>query len=94
MDAKPHAPWINNYGVWVDEFEYMGLGDCLEVIWPKAKVWLDSDTHGEKFLDRCGQWLSLLGHCQLVGSGVGELYESDVVYSRRADHVYKCVHFV
>lgn len=29
--AKPHAPWVNNYGVWVDEFEYMGLEDCLEV---------------------------------------------------------------
>lgn len=25
-----------------------------QVIWPKASVWLDSDNHGEKSLDRCG----------------------------------------
>ncbi|WIA14534.1 hypothetical protein OEZ85_003051 [Tetradesmus obliquus] len=30
----------------------MGLSDCLEVIWPKAKVFLDSDNLGEKFLQR------------------------------------------
>jgi hypothetical protein len=35
-------------GVWVDEFQAMGLEECLEVVWPKAKVWLDSGELGEK----------------------------------------------
>ena len=48
IDPKPLGIWPNNYGVWVDEFEAMGLGDCLEVIWPKAKVWLDNNNRGEK----------------------------------------------
>lgn len=52
IDPAPLGIWPNNYGVWVDEFEAMGLGDCLEVIWPKAKVFLDSDNLGAKFLDR------------------------------------------
>ena len=37
VDPEPLAPWINNYGVWVDEFQAMGLEDCLHVVWPKAK---------------------------------------------------------
>ena len=40
--------WINNYGVWVDEFQAMGLEDCLHVVWPKAKVWLDDKELGEE----------------------------------------------
>lgn len=48
IDPAPLGIWPNNYGVWVDEFEAMGLGDCLEVIWPKAKVFLDSENLGEK----------------------------------------------
>ncbi|MEW5318362.1 MAG: hypothetical protein WDW38_009587 [Sanguina aurantia] len=52
MDPSPHAIWPNNYGVWVDEFQAMGLMDCLEVVWPKARVWLDSSPTGEKCLDR------------------------------------------
>mmetsp|Transcript_12609 Transcript_12609/g.27244 ORF Transcript_12609/g.27244 Transcript_12609/m.27244 type:complete len:555 (+) Transcript_12609:195-1859(+) len=52
VDPNPLSVWPNNYGVWVDEFEAMGLQDCLEVIWSSAKVWLDNDTHGAKFLKR------------------------------------------
>ncbi len=26
----------------------MGLEDCLHVVWPKAKVWLNSEREGEK----------------------------------------------
>lgn len=52
IDPEPLGIWPNNYGVWVDEFQAMGLEDCLEVIWPKAKVWLDKDNLGEKFLAR------------------------------------------
>ena len=43
VDPAPLAHWPNNYGVWVDEFEAMGLDDCLEIVWDKAKVHLDSD---------------------------------------------------
>lgn len=52
VDPNPRAPWPNNYGVWVDEFEAMGLTDYLEVVWPKANVFLDSSENGEKFLYR------------------------------------------
>ena len=48
IDPDPLGVWPNNYGAWVDEFEAMGLQDCLEVVWPKAKVWLDSGRRGEK----------------------------------------------
>ena len=44
VDPAPLAHWPNNYGVWVDEFEAMGLDDCLEIVWDKAKVHLDSNT--------------------------------------------------
>ena len=44
----PLEPWPNNYGVWLDEFVAMGLQDCLEVIWPKAKVYLDDSSKGQK----------------------------------------------
>jgi len=50
IDPEPLGIWPNNYGVWVDEFQSMGLEDCLEVIWPKAKVWLDNDTTGQSNL--------------------------------------------
>ncbi|KAG2430978.1 hypothetical protein HYH02_013511 [Chlamydomonas schloesseri] len=52
VDPEPLAHWPNNYGVWLDEFQAMGLEDCLHVIWPKAKVWLNSEADGEKFLNR------------------------------------------
>ncbi|GAX83195.1 hypothetical protein CEUSTIGMA_g10621.t1 [Chlamydomonas eustigma] len=52
IDVDPMAKWINNYGVWVDEFQAMGLEDCLHIVWPKAKVWLDNHGLGEQFLNR------------------------------------------
>lgn len=52
VDPDPFAHWPNNYGVWVDEFQSMGLEDCLHVVWPKAKIWLDSEKLGAKFLKR------------------------------------------
>jgi hypothetical protein len=48
IDPNPLGTWPNNYGVWVDEFAAMGLEDCLEVVWPKAKVWLDNNKEGER----------------------------------------------
>lgn len=52
VDPQPLAHWPNNYGVWVDEFEAMGLQDCLEIIWSKAKVHLDSGKDNERYLYR------------------------------------------
>ena len=53
-DPEPDAPWPNNYGVWVDEFEAMGLEDCLEKVWPRAEVFLGlgPDTNAAKELRR------------------------------------------
>lgn len=64
VDPAPLAHWPNNYGVWVDEFAAMGLDDCLEIIWPQAKVHLDSGEQNERFelsspflVDiQCGAW--------------------------------------
>lgn len=52
IDPDPLAAWPNNYGVWVDEFEAMGLDDYLEVVWPQARVFLGSAPEDEKFLTR------------------------------------------
>ena len=49
VDPAPLAHWPNNYGVWVDEFAAMGLDDCLEIVWPQAKVHLDSGKENERF---------------------------------------------
>lgn len=35
-------------GVWVDEFEAMGLGDCMDHVWQRAEVFLDSSESGKK----------------------------------------------
>lgn len=48
VDPAPLAHWPNNYGVWVDEFAAMGLEDCLEIVWPQAKVHLDSGKENER----------------------------------------------
>lgn len=42
-EITPHSPrWPNNYGVWVDEFEAIGLGDMFDIVWDEATVQLDS----------------------------------------------------
>ena len=46
LDPNPKVPWINNYGVWCDEFEAMGLEDCFKVVWPKAVVHLNNTSQG------------------------------------------------
>lgn len=52
IDPQPLGQWINNYGVWVDEFNAMGLDDCFDVVWPTATVHLNSSSGGEKTLKR------------------------------------------
>lgn len=50
VDPSPLSSWPNNYGVWVDEFESLGLEDCLDKTWPMTCVYLDEKK--TKYLDR------------------------------------------
>ncbi|XP_022851386.1 capsanthin/capsorubin synthase, chromoplastic-like [Olea europaea var. sylvestris] len=50
VDPSPLSMWPNNYGVWVDEFESLGLEDCLDKTWPMTCVFIDD--HKTKYLDR------------------------------------------
>jgi lycopene beta-cyclase len=52
IDPNPTSPWINNYGVWCDEFEALGLDDCYDIVWQKAVVYLDSTEKGKRELRR------------------------------------------
>ncbi|KAG0452107.1 hypothetical protein HPP92_025864 [Vanilla planifolia] len=38
IEPSPNIVWPNNYGVWMDEFESIGLLDCLDSSWPAAAV--------------------------------------------------------
>ncbi|EPS58465.1 hypothetical protein M569_16348, partial [Genlisea aurea] len=50
VDPSPLSIWPNNYGVWVDEFETLGLEDCLDRTWPTTCVRIDEGR--TKHLDR------------------------------------------
>ncbi|KAL5976457.1 hypothetical protein ACLOJK_020790 [Asimina triloba] len=50
IDPAPLLLWPNNYGVWVDEFQSMGLESCLDATWPMATVYIDDRKR--KFLGR------------------------------------------
>lgn len=50
IDPSPALVWPNNYGVWVDEFDAMGLSHCLDAVWPSASVFIDDRR--VKSLDR------------------------------------------
>jgi lycopene beta-cyclase len=52
VDPAPLAAWPNNYGVWCDEFEAMGLEDCFATVWPSAVVHLDAGPLGARTLTR------------------------------------------
>lgn len=62
VDPSPLQHWPNNYGVWCDEFEAMGLDDCFERVWTKANVWLREDD--ERYVPQN------LIHCLSVQLGV------------------------
>lgn len=51
VDPNPLSIWPNNYGVWFDEFEGLGLEDCLDKTWPITSIYIDDRT--TKYLDRC-----------------------------------------
>ncbi|XP_047307972.1 capsanthin/capsorubin synthase, chromoplastic-like [Impatiens glandulifera] len=50
VDPSPLSMWSNNYGGWVDEFEAVGLEDCLDKTWGLASVCLNANK--TKYLDR------------------------------------------
>ena len=52
IDPNPTSPWRNNYGVWVDEFEAMGHGDCFTKCWQTARVILSDSQPKGMSLDR------------------------------------------
>lgn len=37
--AGRDAPFVNNYGVWEDEFTALGLHDTLDCTWDDAACW-------------------------------------------------------
>lgn len=39
----PDMPFTNNYGVWEDEFEALGLENCIEHVWKDTAVYLKSN---------------------------------------------------
>lgn len=51
VDPALDKPWPNNYGVWMDEAEYFGYGECCDIVWKEAGVVFDEDTP-ELVLDR------------------------------------------
>jgi hypothetical protein len=50
VDPSPLSTWPNNYGVWADEFESLGLVDCLNKTWPMTCHYIDE--HKTRHLDR------------------------------------------
>jgi len=40
----PDTPFVNNYGVWEDEFAALGLENCIEQTWRDSCMYLDGDT--------------------------------------------------
>ena len=71
----PDTPFVNNYGVWLDEFEELGLTDCLLHKYDDALVWFnDRDPAAGIGLNRaygqvCRRRLreKLLARCKAAG---------------------------
>ncbi|KAG8387474.1 hypothetical protein BUALT_Bualt02G0025000 [Buddleja alternifolia] len=73
IDPSPLSMWPNNYGAWVDEFEGLGLGDCLDKTWPMACVYINDEK--TKYLGRAygrvgRKELKLKLLCNCVTNGV------------------------
>ena len=52
IDPEPLLHWPNNYGVWIDEFEKIGLEDNLDFVWNRANVFLGERPEDHKTLSR------------------------------------------
>eukprot|EP00850_Spirogloea_muscicola_P016434 SM000133S26800 [mRNA] locus=s133:113277:117083:- [translate_table: standard] len=68
----PDSPFVNNYGVWVDEFQAIGLEDCLEQTWRDTAIYIDHDepTLVGRPYGRVGRHLllqKLLQRCEEAG---------------------------
>ncbi|XP_062172435.1 capsanthin/capsorubin synthase, chromoplastic-like [Alnus glutinosa] len=50
VDPLPLSMWPNNYGVWVDEFQSLGLEDCFDKTWPMSCVYINENK--TKYLNR------------------------------------------
>ncbi|KAK6163601.1 hypothetical protein DH2020_000465 [Rehmannia glutinosa] len=50
LDPSLLSMWPNNYGVCVDEFESLGLEDCLDKTWPMTCIHINDQKN--KYLDR------------------------------------------
>ncbi|GAB0493335.1 hypothetical protein MMPV_004615 [Pyropia vietnamensis] len=46
LDPAIDVPWPNHYGVWADEFEPLGLGDCATSTYPTTTIYVPSDADG------------------------------------------------
>ncbi|KAK3288595.1 hypothetical protein CYMTET_3931 [Cymbomonas tetramitiformis] len=76
VDPAPYSLWPNNYGVWVDEFEELGLDDCFNRTWAKSRVVIENGSPEGVILDRQYAQVDrvklkskLLDTC--IGQGVG-----------------------
>ena len=63
--AGHDAPFVNNYGVWADEFQELGLDGTLDQRWPDAHCWF-----GEQHEVRVGR---AYGRCR-VRAGLGSRF--------------------
>ena len=89
VDPRPLAAWRNNYGVWVDEFEELGLDDCFANVWPKARVVIDDERPEGIQLDRPYAQVDrvklkdkLLARCAARGVRFGACAVEDVRHER------------
>lgn len=44
IDPALDQPWPNNYGIWMDEADYLGHPDCVEKVWKEVDVIFDETT--------------------------------------------------
>ncbi|KAK4440591.1 Capsanthin/capsorubin synthase, chromoplastic [Sesamum alatum] len=96
LDPSPLSMWPNNYGVWVDEFESLGLEDCLDKTWPisnnvkfhKAKV---SKVEHEAFESSvaCDDGTELKADLIVDASG---FRSSFIEYNKPRNHGYQIAH--
>jgi len=74
LDASLDTPWPNNYGVWLDELEALGLGDCTSAVWPDAVAYVRADGAPSALnrvyvrLDRHALKRRLLARCRASGA--------------------------
>ncbi|CAI5519438.1 unnamed protein product [Closterium sp. Naga37s-1] len=66
------APFVNNYGVWLDDFKAIGLDHCIDQVWTDTILYTDSDvpiTTGRAYgrVERSRLHNELVLRCQQAG---------------------------